>query len=69
MVQIYKIDGMSCDGCARTVKIKLGKIDGVEEVTVDLDKQQATIVSQSPVSSAQVQKALEHTTYTLAAVQ
>lgn len=39
-----KIEGMMCEGCVKTVKEGLEKIDGVESVTVDLKKGTATVI-------------------------
>ena len=41
----YHIDGMSCGGCATTVKNKLSAVKGVTSVNVDLGKKQAEITS------------------------
>jgi periplasmic mercuric ion binding protein len=40
----FKIDGMTCSlGCAKTIETKLSNLDGVQKVTVDFDKKQATV--------------------------
>ncbi len=40
----FKIEGMTCAmGCARTIEEKLTKMDGVQKVTVDFDKKEATV--------------------------
>jgi copper chaperone CopZ len=43
MTHTYKIQGMTCNGCVTSVTNKLSKIDGVENITVNLDKAEAEI--------------------------
>lgn len=43
MTHTYKISGMTCDGCRQHVENALGKVSGVESVTVDLANHNATI--------------------------
>jgi copper ion binding protein len=38
------VEGMSCDGCVQKIETALGKIDGVQEVRVDLTGKTATVV-------------------------
>lgn len=37
MEYVYTLTGMTCQGCAATVKEKLSKVDGVEQVWVNLE--------------------------------
>lgn len=40
----FKIEGMTCSmGCAKAIESKLSKLDGVQKVTVDFDKKEATV--------------------------
>ena len=43
MSKTYEISGMKCQGCANAVTEKLSAVKGVEEVSVDLEKNQVTI--------------------------
>ena len=43
MSKTYEITGMKCQGCANAVTEKLSEVKGVEEVRVDLEKNQVTI--------------------------
>ena len=43
MSKTYEITGMKCQGCANAVTEKLSAVKGVEEVSVDLEKNQVTI--------------------------
>jgi len=58
MKHLYTITGMTCEGCTASVKEKLLKIDGVEEVDVDLVTSTATIRMKNPIPIAGFQKAL-----------
>ena len=60
------IGGMSCGGCATTVKNKLSAAQGVTSVNVDLGKKQAEITSSKAIKTETLQDALSKTHYTLA---
>ncbi|MEO5570521.1 MAG: heavy metal-associated domain-containing protein [Bacteroidia bacterium] len=62
----YHIGGMSCGGCATTVKNKLSDAPGVASISVDLAKKQAEITSSKPLNEDMLQQALSHTHYTIA---
>lgn len=58
MQHTYAITGMTCSGCAASVKEQLSKVLGVEKVDVDLDKAEATIVMEEHVPLQQLKDAL-----------
>ena len=62
----YHIGGMSCGGCATTVKNKLSAAQGVTSVNVDLGKKQAEITSSKAIKTETLQDALSKTHYTIA---
>ncbi|HEN2655851.1 TPA: cation transporter [Streptococcus agalactiae] len=43
MKHTYRVSGMKCDGCAKTVSDKLSSLIGVDEVNVDLTKNQVVV--------------------------
>ncbi|HGI2957027.1 TPA: heavy-metal-associated domain-containing protein [Streptococcus agalactiae] len=43
MKHTYRVSGMKCDGCAKTVSDKLSIVIGVDEVNVDLTKNQVVV--------------------------
>ena len=49
MRSIFKISGMTCDGCKSSVENKLNSLDGVDDVLVDLSKGEAIIYSRDPI--------------------
>ncbi len=64
--QKYQVNGMSCGGCATTVKNKLSTVSGVISVQIDFAKKEAEIVSTEVVSFSKLQDALENTQFTIA---
>ena len=62
----YHIGGMSCSGCAATVKNKLSVAAGIKSVSVDLSKKQAEITSYQEIKMDILQEALKNTHYTIA---
>jgi copper chaperone CopZ len=62
----YHVSGMSCGGCATTVKNKLSAASGVTSVSVDLEKKEALITSDEVIKSETLQDALKNTHYTIA---
>ncbi|HEO6213404.1 TPA: cation transporter [Streptococcus agalactiae] len=43
MKHTYRVSGMKCDGCAKTVSDKLSSVIGIDEVNVDLTKNQVVV--------------------------
>jgi len=66
IIHKYHVSGMSCGGCAATVKNKLSSALGVTSVQVDLAKKEAEITSSKPLNADMLQQALSHTHYTIA---
>lgn len=55
----YQVFGMTCQGCRSHVESLLNSIDGVSRAAVDLEKSEATLVSEKPVSLKKLQQAFE----------
>jgi copper chaperone CopZ len=53
------VSGMTCQGCAKSVDTAIRKINGVEQVQVDVATGLVKITSLIPVSSSQIVDALE----------
>jgi copper chaperone CopZ len=60
------VAGMSCSGCASSVRAELAAIGGVRTVDVDLSSGTVTIASDAPVDSADIHAAIEEAGYQLA---
>ena len=59
MKHTYAINGMSCNGCRGHVEATLSKVDGVDKVSVDLEKAEATIEMESHIPLEKFKQALE----------
>ena len=58
MKSILQISGMTCEGCKSSVKDKLGSLDGVDSVQVDLARGEAVIYSNNPISFSLIKEKL-----------
>ncbi|MBS0685775.1 heavy metal translocating P-type ATPase [Streptococcus suis] len=66
VTESYDISGMTCASCAMTVEKALGKLEGVEEVSVNLATEKATIrYSHDKQNPASLEKAVEQAGYQL----
>lgn len=61
----YNVSGMTCGGCATTVKNKLSAVTGVISVKVELEKKEVEITSQQAISADKLQEVLGNTSYTI----
>ena len=62
----YTVTGMTCEHCAGAVREELGRIPGVTEVAVDLPSGAVTVVSEQPVTDADVRAMVDEAGYELA---
>ena len=58
MKSIFKISGMTCNGCKSSVEDKLSSLDGVDGVQVYLNKGEAVIQSKKPISFSLIANSL-----------
>ena len=58
MKSIFKISGMTCNGCKLSVEDKLSSIAGVDQAHVDLSKGEAVIHSKKPISFSLISDSL-----------
>ena len=63
---ILKIEGMMCEHCKKSVTKALSEIEGVEEVTVDLEAKNATVISTIDLDFGLLKAAVEEEGYTVA---
>ena len=59
MTHIYKIHGMTCNGCRSHVEETLNKVDGVSKVSVNLEKGESVIEMENHIPLEIFQNALE----------
>jgi copper chaperone CopZ len=60
------VEGMTCGGCANSVRAELTHIPGVVDVDIDLSNGTVVIASDSPVDDAAIRAAIEEAGYELA---
>jgi len=68
MIGTYKINGMTCNGCANTVTNLLNKIPEVESVKIDLSAKEAKIETSAAVNSQIYEEALKNTPYKISSI-
>ncbi len=61
--QIVNIEGMMCEGCARTVTSVLEALPGVKKVRVSYQKGIAEVKAEAPLSEEEYKKALGETRF------
>ncbi len=61
--QVFNIEGMHCEHCAKTVETKISTIPEVKKVKVNLNKKCATIVSSKEITKEEVSRALNETDF------
>jgi len=52
------VEGMTCGGCARSVDRALRKLDGVVNVTVDLEGRRAQVDAERPLDEASIRESV-----------
>ncbi|MFI7465329.1 heavy-metal-associated domain-containing protein [Nonomuraea sp. NPDC049646] len=61
----YTVSGMTCGGCAGTVKTEIGKVAGVSSVDVELATGQVTVTSADALDDAKIRDVVEEAGYEL----
>lgn len=61
----YRINGMTCAHCASAVTEELQGLNGVSDVSIDVDAGEATVTSESPLDQATVSSAIDEAGYSL----
>lgn len=64
-VATYAVSGMSCQHCVDAVTAEVGRIDGVEQVTIDLAAGTAEVVSAAPLADDQIREAIDEAGFDL----
>ena len=65
MKQEVKVENMTCDGCANTVKMRFEGVPGVSAVDINLDEKLAVLEVEEHVSEKVLADALDGTNYNL----
>lgn len=65
-----KISGMSCSGCANTVEQVISELEGVQDVSVNLEKDSASVKYQNDkLTASDFKKAVEGAGYSFEGVE
>lgn len=64
----YEVTGMSCQHCVDAVTAEVGRLDGVEQVTVDLGAGTVAVTSAAPLADDAVRAAVDEAGYDLVGV-
>ncbi len=60
-----QVQGMTCEHCVAAVRSEIGKLAGVEDVTVDLESGAVTIESAAPIAGEDLRAAVDEAGYEL----
>ncbi|MEU2173207.1 heavy metal-associated domain-containing protein [Nocardia sp. NPDC019219] len=60
------VTGMTCGGCAASVRTEIGRLDGVGSVAVDLADGLVTVESARPIERAELTAAVARAGYAVA---
>ena len=69
MKQTVQLENLSCQNCAKHVTRHFLSMEDVSDVTVDLGRQTAEIITERPLTVEDYQAALRKTIYKVLAVQ
>ena len=67
MIEI-EIGGMSCENCARHVREALLKLEGVQKISIDIEKGLAQMEGGTALGDAQMREAIEEEGYEVKAI-
>ena len=59
MASVVKVKGMSCQHCVMSVKKALGRLDGIQNVEVDLQKEEVHFENTKGISAPRIEKAIQ----------
>ncbi len=65
IVHTYHVGGMSCAGCATTIKNRLSAVGGVTSVKMDLVRRRVEVTSGREINEMDLKEALQNTHYTI----
>jgi len=64
-MKTIKISGMSCEHCVKAVTRALMDVDGIENISVSLEKNEAVFEETGPVDYDEVKRKIEDAGYEL----
>lgn len=62
----YRVEGMTCEHCVRSVSSEVSKLSGVTDVAVSLETGEVTVTSAAPLDDDDIRSAVDEAGYELA---
>lgn len=65
VTSVFKVEGMTCSGCEASVRMAVGRLEGVREVQASYPKGEAAVIyDPDTVTAEQISQAIEKLGYT-----
>ena len=61
----FTVSGMTCDHCERAITEEIGRVPGVESITVDLASGSVSVTASRSIDRADIAAAVDNAGYTL----
>ncbi|MEJ2708384.1 MAG: heavy-metal-associated domain-containing protein [Anaerolineales bacterium] len=63
----YSIPNISCNHCTHTIEMEVSDLEGVQNVSAEVESKQATITFEAPASEEKIKALLAEINYPVAA--
>jgi copper chaperone len=63
----YSIPNISCNHCTHTIEMEVSDLEGVQDVSAEVESKQATITFEPPASEEKIKALLAEINYPIAA--
>lgn len=63
----YSIPNISCNHCTHTIEMEVSDLEGVQDVSAEVESKQATITFEAPASEEKIKALLAEINYPIAA--
>ena len=66
VTRVYRVPDVSCEHCVHAITAELRKIEGVQDVEVDLTSKTVRVVSEDTVPDERIRSGIEEAGYSIA---
>lgn len=66
VTRVYRVPDVSCQHCVRAITEELRKIEGIQDIEVDLTSKTVRVVSEDTVPDERIRSGIEEAGYTIA---
>ncbi|MCX2727906.1 heavy-metal-associated domain-containing protein [Thermomicrobium sp. 4228-Ro] len=66
VTRVYRVPDVSCQHCIRAITEELRKIEGIQDIEVDLTSKTVRVVSEETVPDERIRSGIEEAGYTIA---